>query len=144
MRPSGLPATSRFPLPSLARQATLTRPGVLSGEGIGPEVVACALDVLGADEDSIDVSFVISHGGLIGRDAESQGETVLPDGVIEFCRNIFAKNGAILSGPGGGRYVYDLRREFGLFCKFSPIRPCPKSRDSNRLKPEIIGPKSDC
>ncbi len=112
--------------------------GVLSGEGIGPEVIACALNVLDAVKDSCDVSFAISHGDLIGRDAERNGESVLPQEVIAFCRDIFSKNGAVLNGPGGGRYVYELRREFGLFCKLSPIQPSPELRHANRLKPEFL------
>ena len=33
--------------------------------------------------------------------------------------------GALLCGPGGGRFVYDLRAKFDLFCKLVPLRPYP-------------------
>ncbi len=42
--------------------------------------------------------------------------------MARFCEDVFAASGAILAGPGGGRFVYDLRRRFDLFCKLSPIR----------------------
>jgi 3-isopropylmalate dehydrogenase len=53
---------------------------------------------------------------------------------IDFCRSIFSAGGAVLSGPGGGRYVYDLRREFDLFCKFVPIQPFPELADAGCLR----------
>jgi len=37
---------------------------------------------------------------------------MVPEDTMEFCADVFQVGGAILSGPGGGRYVYDLRRRF--------------------------------
>jgi len=42
---------------------------------------------------------------------------------IDFCGDIFAKKGAILCGPGGSRFVYDLRAAFDLYCKYTPLLP---------------------
>lgn len=110
--------------------------GVLAGEGVGPEVVGCSLQVLSAVEAVTGDQFAIEYGSPIGRDAERAGDTVLPQGVIEFCRGIFARGGAVLNGPGGGRYVYDLRRSFDLYCKLSPIRVSEELAGASRLKPE--------
>ena len=112
--------------------------GVLPGEGIGPEVTECALRVLSAVEAVSGEKFEVEFGEAIGRDAERECGKVLPAGVIDFCGRIFGRGGAILNGPGGGRYVYDLRREFGLFCKLSPIKTHEVLSGANRLKPEHV------
>jgi 3-isopropylmalate dehydrogenase len=112
--------------------------GILKGEGVGSEVISAALSVLTALESSSELRFELRHGGAIGTEAEAQCGKPLSAEVIEFCRNIFADGGAILAGPGGGRFVYDLRREFDLFCKISPLHPCPALIADNRLKPEHV------
>jgi 3-isopropylmalate dehydrogenase len=95
--------------------------GVLPGEGVGPEVVRAALGVLAA---------VASERGfeIDLREAPSAGDGPFHDrGLTEpeadFCRDTFAAGGAVLAGPHGGRWVYDIRRRFDLFCKLSPILP---------------------
>lgn len=126
------------------REENATRPqpsrllGVLPGEGVGPEVVGCALQVLSALERVTGVKFEIESGTLIGREAERAGGKALSEEVIEFCSDIFSRGGAVLSGPGGGRYVYDLRRHFDLFCKLSPLKISEELIGANRLKPEYV------
>lgn len=112
--------------------------GVLPGEGIGPEVIGCALRVLSALESASGERFEVEVGAAIGRDAERGGGKALSDEVIAFCGQIFSRGGAVLNGPGGGRYVYDLRREFGLFCKLSPLKTCEELSGAIRLKPEHV------
>jgi 3-isopropylmalate dehydrogenase len=105
--------------------------GVLSGEGIGPEVIASAVDVLNAVATTTGLKFEFRHGGAIGREAEHIDGNPLSASVTEFCDEVFAAGGAILCGPGGGRFVYDLRRQFNLFFKISPIQTscgCPVSQ----------------
>ena len=58
--------------------------------------------------------------------------------ILEFCTGIFEKGGAILNGPGGGRYVYDLRRRFDLFCKFVPVQPAPELALAGKLVPQVL------
>ncbi len=82
--------------------------GILEGEGVGAEVIACALRVLETLEENSKIVFSKEYGGAIGRDSERQGKGYLSDEVEAFCRNIFAHGGALLNGPGGGRYVYEL------------------------------------
>jgi 3-isopropylmalate dehydrogenase len=100
------------------RQITV---GVLPGEGIGPEVVRAAVGALQAATVERGLELLLtepgdgSHGG--------SGETGLKESVARFCEETFAGGGALLAGAHGGRWVYDLRRRFDLFCKISPLRP---------------------
>ena len=91
--------------------------GVLEGTGIGPPVIAATLAVLKSVEQVLDFKCEIRHGGLIGEEAIKEHGQWLPEDAVEFCADVFQRGGAILNGPGGGRYVYDLRRRFDLFCK---------------------------
>ena len=111
--------------------------GVLPGEGIGPEVIASALDVLHAVAAAANVPVDVCYGGAIGRDAERSVGQPLSRDVIRFCDDVFLGEGAILSGPGGGRYVYDLRRKFDLFFKISPIQVRNAAR-SARLQADAV------
>jgi 3-isopropylmalate dehydrogenase len=102
--------------------------GALDGEGVGPEVVGVSLRVLAALESS----------GFPGVEVRLGPRGPGFDVAASFCEETFAAGGAILSGPFGGRFVYDLRRRFDLFCKLSPLRPSPALRGASRLKPEAV------
>ncbi len=110
--------------------------GVLKGEGIGPEVVDSALAVLSALEETTGTHFSLEYGGPIGREAESLHGRPLSNGVIDFCDDVFRRRGAVLCGPGGGRFVYDLRKRFDLYCKIVPIRSEPALGGSRVLRNE--------
>jgi len=112
--------------------------GVLPGEGIGPEVVGAALEVLDAVRSAGPAEFEVRTGGAIGRDAELMTGRTLTDDVTEFCERIFGDGGAVLCGPGGGRFVYDLRRRFDLFCKISPLKPVGALCEAGRLKAACV------
>jgi 3-isopropylmalate dehydrogenase len=110
--------------------------GVLEGEGTGPEVVSAALQVLAALEAGGRQRFAVQRGGAIGRPAERTCGAALSPAVIDFCAGIFAQGGAVLAGAGGGRFVYDLRKRFDLFCKFSPLCPADELLGAGPLKAE--------
>ena len=112
--------------------------GVLPGEGVGPEVISVALSVLSAIEAANGVRFEIRTGGPIGNDAQRQTGRPLTDEVSTFCEDVFETGGAVLAGPGGGRFVYDLRRRFDLFCKISPVRPIEALLEAGRLKRHAV------
>jgi 3-isopropylmalate dehydrogenase len=112
--------------------------GVLEGTGVGPEVVGAALRVLRSIEQATGLAFELRYGGLIGESAVAACGEWLPQATAEFCADIFARGGAILSGPGGGRYVYDLRRRFDLYCKFVPVRPAPELARAGRIAPQFL------
>lgn len=127
--------TRQLQVPSTGPQPLI---GVLEGNGVGPQIVAAAVRILEAVGDALDLRFEVRRGGPIGEAAESRFGQPLPETVVAFCEDIFARGGAILSGPGGGRYVYDLRRHFDLFCKFVPVRPWPELANSGRIPPQHL------
>ncbi|MEM7165521.1 MAG: isocitrate/isopropylmalate family dehydrogenase [Planctomycetota bacterium] len=112
--------------------------GILEGEGVGPEVVKIALNVLTAIESVTGLTCRRRVGGLVGNMAEEACGKPLSEEVTNFCRDVFAEGGAILAGAGGGRFVYDLRQEFDLYCKFSPIRTHAEVANDGNLRPECV------
>jgi 3-isopropylmalate dehydrogenase len=122
-------------LPSLTSAVGLERPqsldgslvvGVLNGEGVGPQLTNLCVDLLGALSERFGHSFDIRFGGPIGLEAMRAGGDVLSEEVRAFCAEIFASGGAILAGPGGGRFVYDMRRWFNLYLKLNPLERYPE------------------
>jgi 3-isopropylmalate dehydrogenase len=97
--------------------------GVLPGEGVGPEVIAATINVLDVFNNYSTCNFEIRYGGLIGKDAKKKYGQALTREVTEWCETIFNDRGAILCGPGGERFVYDMRAHFDLYCKYTPIQP---------------------
>lgn len=112
--------------------------GILAGEGIGAEVVGAAREVLDRVRAKTQRPVEILVGGKIGRPALAECGAALSGAVIEFCDSVFARNGAILCGPGGGRFVYDLRAHFALYCKLTPVRHLPEIADASILRPERL------
>ena len=112
--------------------------GILAGTGIGPQIIHATLRVLKAVEQAMDFKFEVRQGGLIGEEAVASCGKWLPEDTVEFCADIFQLGGAILNGPGSGRYVYDLRRRFDLFCKFVPVRPAPELAQAGRIAPRFL------
>jgi 3-isopropylmalate dehydrogenase len=124
--------------PDVPRRRPTPLLGALPGEGIGPEVVDAALHVLGALERAGGQSVAVEIGGPIGRIAERSQGAALPEDVVRFCEGIFDRGGAILTGPGGGRYVYDLRRRLHLFMKISPVAHRNGLPDASPLRPDVV------
>lgn len=112
--------------------------GVVEGEGIGPDVVQSALKVLSAVESISEYLFEIKNIGPVGLDSNNQFKEPLCPQLIQFFADIFSGGGAILAGPGGGRFVYSLRQKFDLFCKLNPVQPYHDLINSSRLKPEYV------
>jgi len=111
--------------------------GVLEGEGIGREVIGGALDVLAALETALPHRFAIRRAPEPAALA-ARTEMPLSARIVEFCEGVFADGGAVLAGPVAGRFVYDIRARFDLFCKLSPLRPCPELGAAGRLKAEHV------
>jgi 3-isopropylmalate dehydrogenase len=112
--------------------------GVLPGEGIGPEIIGVSLDVLDAVTRGTPVQFEVETGGDIGLPAQQKTGQVLTKEVVSFVESVFSRGGAVLCGPGGGRFVYELRSEFDLFCKVTPIRPLPALLDVGVVKTDNL------
>jgi 3-isopropylmalate dehydrogenase len=95
--------------------------GVLPGEGVGPQLTGLCMDMLGVLSERFGRAFDIRTGGPIGLEAFRQGGSVLSDDVGAFCTRVFDAGGAIFAGPGGGRFVYEMRRRFDLYVKLNPL-----------------------
>lgn len=111
---------------------------VLPGEGVGPEVLDAAFRLLPILTAETGARFEVLVGGAIGRDAELLTGRALSDQVAQFCGAAFAGGAAVLAGPGGGRFVYDLRRRFDLFCKISPVAVPEAFAQAGRMRPESV------
>lgn len=110
------------------------RIGVLPGEGVGPEVVGAALDVLDAVADSCGLTFDVQPAAPLPRPGPYGPE--LTDELARFFAATFDAGGAVLCGAVSGRFVYDLRVRFDLFCKLVPLLPHPALVDASIVRPE--------
>ncbi|HEY2797432.1 MAG TPA: hypothetical protein VGK26_06045, partial [Thermoanaerobaculia bacterium] len=68
--------------------------GILPGEGVGPEVIGAALEVLSAIETG-GARFALRTGGAIGRDSEALSGKALTEEVAGFCEDVFTGGGAV-------------------------------------------------
>jgi len=124
---------------SIGRQPAATALiGILDGEGIGPELMAVCRLILNRVGACTGQRFVFETGGSIGTPAfQASGQWVTAE-IEQFIEAIHARGGALLCGPGGGRFVYELRRRLNLFCKLVPLRPTDALRDFGPLRSEAV------
>jgi len=108
--------------------------GILPGEGIGPELISICRNILEVLVGDGQCSIELREGGRIGIEAANHSGRELTDEVIEFCGQIFSEGGAILAGPGGGRFVYNMRKEFDLYVKMNPLTYFKELDGATRLK----------
>ncbi len=119
---------------------------VLRGDGIGPEVVGEALQVLklAARRAAVDLEF---REGLAGGHAIDQFGTPLPADLLAHAR----ESDAILLGAVGGpkwdnpaaqvrpeQALLGLRKELGLFANVRPVKPIRELVSASPLKPEVV------
>lgn len=123
-------APGRRPHPRIPRTIEL---GVCEGEGIGPEVIAAALDVLNALAAARSLRVQIERGVPIGLEAHRAEGKCLSDRAVGYFKSLFARGIPVLCGPGGGRFVYELRREFDLYCKLAPLISLPELQQASPL-----------
>jgi 3-isopropylmalate dehydrogenase len=121
---------------------------VLSGDGIGPEVMAEALKVLDAVGAKYDVTFERTFANVGGIAIDEDGEA-LPEKTVAACKS----SDAILFGSVGGPKweslppneqpergaLLPLRKIFGLFCNLRPAIIFPALTGASSLKEEVIG-----
>lgn len=119
----------------LSRTAVI---GVLTGEGVGSEVIPITLALLERLMAHTSRRFELRQGGDIGKAAMAVHGSSLTSEVVDFCQGIFDDGGAILCGPGGERFVYELRTRFDLFCKFTPLKPTAALRDAGVLRATAV------
>jgi 3-isopropylmalate dehydrogenase len=108
--------------------------GILRGEGSGPELIDATCGVLDAVAETCGIDFRIKTSGDIGCLSTECSGGYLSGAVPEFCREVFASGGAIMAGPAGGRFVYDMRRRFDLYYKLNPLRSYQELGEVCRIK----------
>ena len=120
---------------------------VLSGDGIGPEVMAEARRVLTAIEQRFDASFTYTEADVGGIAIDRHG-SALPETTVTTCR----ESDAILFGSVGGPKwehlppaeqpergaLLPLRKIFGLFANLRPAIVFPQLAHASPLKAEIL------
>lgn len=121
---------------------------VLSGDGIGPEVMAEALKVLDAVQAKYDVTFERTFANVGGIAIDEDGEA-LPEKTVEACK---ASDAILFGSVGGPKWeslppdeqpergaLLPLRKIFGLFCNLRPAIIFPALTGASSLKEEVIG-----
>ncbi|MFM7182623.1 MAG: isocitrate/isopropylmalate family dehydrogenase [Verrucomicrobiales bacterium] len=108
--------------------------GVFRGDGIGPELVdGCIslLEILGTRGGR---RFDLRFGGEIGDESSKRWGKPLTEEAVAFADGIFKEGGALFCGAGGGRFVYEMRARFDLFCKMNPIHGYPELSGTGRVR----------
>ena len=118
----------------------------LPGDGIGPEVVASAVEVLQAIAQKYNHTFHIAVGA-IGGAAIDQFNDPLPQETITLCE----ESDAILLGAVGGpkwdenpsdlrpeKGLLRIRKHFDLFSNLRPVQAIPSMLASSPLKEENV------
>lgn len=128
---------------------TTLKIAALAGDGIGPEIMREAIKVLRAVEKKHALKLDITEAP-VGWDAVDKEGKALPDSTLAVCK----KSDAILLGAVGLHYrdaelpkekrperaaYLRLRREFGLFANFRPIRTHPALAFASPLRSERLG-----
>jgi 3-isopropylmalate dehydrogenase len=115
----------------------------LPGDGIGPEVLASALTVLGVVAGDLTYEEHVFGGAAI----DAHG-TALTDETLAACRRADA---VLLAAVGGPKWdstdpaaprpeqgLLALRKGLGLYANLRPVRPSPALLDASPLKRELI------
>mgnify|MGYP000197403190 CR=1 FL=1 len=118
------------------------RIALLPGDGIGPEIVAAAREVLDAVGD-----FDYEEHLVGGASIDASG-IALTDPVLEQCRRADA---VLLGAVGGPKWdttdpdaprpeqgLLGLRKGLGLFANLRPVRPLPALAAASPLRPDVI------
>ncbi len=122
------------------------RIAVLGGDGIGPEVTAEAVRVLGAVGTKFGHEFKFTEA-LIGGAAIDATGSPLPPRTIDACRSgdavlLGAVGGPKWSDPGARvrpeQGLLELRRTLGLFANLRPVKTFEAVYDASPLRPQVI------
>ncbi|OLP16465.1 3-isopropylmalate dehydrogenase [Leptolyngbya sp. 'hensonii'] len=119
---------------------------LLPGDGIGPEIMAVAVDVLQVIGQQFDLTFEFQEALIGGAAIDATGEP-LPAATLETCR----RSDAVLLAAIGG-YQWDtlprhlrpetgllgLRSGLGLFANLRPAKILPQLIDASSLKREVV------
>ena len=120
---------------------------VISGDGIGPEIVGASMKVLDAIAERFDHTFDYTEV-LAGGVALDAYDIPLPQETIDICKNSDAVLLGALGGPKWDNVPGDkrpeagllaLRKNLGLYANLRPAILYEELKEACPLKPEIIG-----
>jgi len=127
----------------MAQQYRIT---LLPGDGIGPEIMAVAVEVLKVVGKQLDLGFEFQAALIGGAAIDISGEP-LPATTLEMCRN---SDAVLLAAIGGYKWdslprhlrpesgLLALRAGLGLFANLRPASILPQLIDSSSLKREVV------
>lgn len=119
---------------------------LLPGDGIGPEIIAVAVDVLNIVGKQCDIDFQFTEA-LIGGAAIDETGSPLPEETLKICRQ---SNSVLLAAIGGYKWdnlprqqrpetgLLGLREGLGLFANLRPATILPQLIDASTLKREVV------
>jgi len=115
----------------------------LPGDGIGPEIMAPAVEILKRLVSDVEIEEHVFGGASI----DAHG-TALTDEVLEACRSADA---VLLAAVGGPKWdttdpnaprpeqgLLGLRKGMGLYANLRPVRPLPALYDASPLRRDVI------
>ena len=119
---------------------------LLAGDGIGPEIMSVAVDVLKQIGRKEDINFEFTEA-LVGGCAIDETGSPLPDETLATCR---ASDAVLLASIGGYKWdslpraqrpetgLLGLRSGLGLFANLRPAAILPQLLSASSLKPEVV------
>ena len=119
---------------------------LLPGDGIGPEIMAVAVDVLKVVGKKFDIQFEFQEALIGGAAIDATGEP-LPAATLDMCRN---SDAVLLAAIGGYKWdslpshlrpeagLLGLRAGLGLFANLRPATILPQLIDASSLKREFV------
>ncbi|MGB3189832.1 MAG: 3-isopropylmalate dehydrogenase [Limnoraphis sp.] len=119
---------------------------LLPGDGIGPEIMAVAVDVLKAVGQQLEITFDFQEALIGGVAIDATGEP-LPAASLEQCRQ---SDAVLLAAIGGYKWdnlprhqrpetgLLALRAGLGLFANLRPATILPHLVDASSLKREVV------
>jgi 3-isopropylmalate dehydrogenase len=119
---------------------------LLPGDGIGPEIMAVAVDVLNTVAVNHNLSFTFQEALIGGAAVDAVGKP-LPEETLDQCRQSDAVLLAAIGGYKWDTLPRELRPETGLlglraglelFANLRPAQIVPRLIDASSLKPEVI------
>lgn len=119
---------------------------LLPGDGIGPEIIAVAVDVLKAIAPKYDLEFTFTEALIGGAAIDETGEP-LPEETLTTCRQ---SDAVLLAAIGGYKWdslprekrpetgLLGMRKGLGLFANLRPATILPQLIDASSLKREVV------
>jgi 3-isopropylmalate dehydrogenase len=127
----------------MAQQYRIT---LLPGDGIGPEIMNVAVDVLKVVGKKFDLEFTFQEAPIGGAAIDATGEP-LPADTLEMCRH---SDAVLLAAIGGYKWddlppnkrpeagLLGLRAGLELFANLRPAKIIPQLIDASTLKREVV------